>query len=65
MRHADKLGVRWVLILGEDELAAQAVTVRDMQARHDHLRAVSLGLSARELRDAVSSLQTPPLEGRA
>jgi histidyl-tRNA synthetase len=56
MRQADKLGVRWVLILGEDELAAEAVTVRDMEGRQDHPRAVSLGSSAAELRSALSSL---------
>jgi histidyl-tRNA synthetase len=65
MRQADKLGVRWVLILGEDELAAQKVTVRDMEGRQDHPRAVSLGASAAELRSAVSSLGvTAQTEGR-
>jgi len=62
MRQADKLGVRWVLILGEDELAAEAATVRDMEARRDHPRALSLALPAADLRDAVSSLGA--VEGR-
>ncbi len=33
MRHADKLGARYVVILGEDELAGGRVTVRDMAER--------------------------------
>ncbi len=31
MRYADKLGARFVLIVGEDELRENAVTIRDMQ----------------------------------
>jgi histidyl-tRNA synthetase len=32
MKRADKDGARWVLLLGEDELALKAVTIKDMAA---------------------------------
>ena len=35
MRHAAKLGARYVIILGEDELDTGTVTVRDMEAKRD------------------------------
>jgi histidyl-tRNA synthetase len=31
MRYADKLGARFVLILGDEELRENSVTIRDMQ----------------------------------
>jgi histidyl-tRNA synthetase len=64
MRRADKLGARWVLILGEDELAAGALTVRDMEKRTDYPRSVSTELSAPELRAAVAALAPSSLEQR-
>jgi histidyl-tRNA synthetase len=64
MRRADKLGARFVLILGEEELAEGALTVRDMQARLDRRRAVEIDASIDELRTAlvsggVSSVERP------
>ena len=42
MRRADKSGARYALIIGEDEMAKQRLTVRDMQARRDHPTSVDL-----------------------
>ncbi len=36
MRRADKLGARFAILLGDDELAAGRATVRDMGAQRDH-----------------------------
>jgi histidyl-tRNA synthetase len=60
MRHAAKLGARYVIILGEDELASGTVTVRDMAAKLDHPRAASLRATAPELRSALAA----PADGR-
>jgi histidyl-tRNA synthetase len=65
MRLADKLGVSYVLILGDDELAAQAFTVRDMSAKHDFPRAIDLSSSAAELRNALSHLAHEAVERSA
>ncbi|MGH7790401.1 MAG: His/Gly/Thr/Pro-type tRNA ligase C-terminal domain-containing protein, partial [Candidatus Binatia bacterium] len=54
MRHAAKLGARYVIIVGEDELASGTLTVRDMEARADRRGAASLGASAAELRAALA-----------
>ena len=55
MRHADKLGARYVIIVGEDELASGALTVRDMAAQRDLPRAVEPGaVGRRELRAALA-----------
>jgi len=56
MRLADKIGAPYVVILGEDELAAQALTVRDMMAKRDFARAVDLSSSAAQLRAALAQL---------
>jgi histidyl-tRNA synthetase len=32
LAHADKLGARFAVILGEDELASQSVTIKDLKA---------------------------------
>ncbi len=56
MRQADKHGGRYVIILGEDELASRALTVRDMEARRDHPRAIGFDLSVDELRAALQRL---------
>ncbi len=53
MRAADKSQAPFVLILGEDELAAGAATVRDMVAKQDYPRGVPLKSSAAELRAAL------------
>jgi len=56
MRLADKVGTPFVLILGEDELAAQALTVRDMVAKRDFPRALPLPCSASALAAALKRL---------
>jgi histidyl-tRNA synthetase len=56
MRLADKVGAPFVLILGEDELAVRALTVRDMVAKRDLPRAVDMGASGAELREALAHL---------
>ncbi|MEO8601431.1 MAG: histidine--tRNA ligase [bacterium] len=69
MRHAGKLGARYVIILGEDELAAGRVTVRDMAARQDLPRVAALDAGVAELRAALASAAAGPtgvaLEGHA
>lgn len=54
MRHAAKLGARYVIILGEDELASGTLTVRDMEAKLDRRRAASLRATASELRAVLA-----------
>ena len=56
MRRADRSGARYALIIGDDELAGQAATVRDMIAKRDHPRAVSLKASGAELRIRLGQL---------
>ena len=65
MRLADKMGVPYVLILGDDELAAQALTVRDMAAKRDFPRAIELSSSGNALRDALAQLAHHSVEQRA
>ena len=57
MRRADKLGVRYVLILGENELAAGKGTVRDMQAKQDRPTAIDLALPAQVMIEAIRNGQ--------
>jgi len=64
MRHAAKLGARYVIILGEDELASGTLTVRDMEAKLDRRQAASLRATADELRAALAT-PDPGLERRA
>jgi len=56
MRLANKVGAPFVFILGEDELAAGAATVRDMVAKRDFPRAVALGLPAEEVRATLGRI---------
>jgi histidyl-tRNA synthetase len=65
MRHAGKLGARWVLIIGADELASGTLSVRDMEARIDLSRAARLSASAAELRSALATGADAALERRA
>ena len=53
MRHAGKLGARYVVLLGEDELASGRMTVRDMAERRDLRQVAALDGSAEELRAAL------------
>lgn len=64
MRLADKVGTPYVLILGEDELAAQALTVRDMTAKRDFPRAIGLSCSTSALRQELVRLARTPVEQR-
>lgn len=65
MRLADRLGVPYVLIIGADELAANAVTVRDMAGKRNFPRAVSIPTTAADLRAALLRLSAePPVEQR-
>ena len=65
MRLADKAGAPYALILGEDELAAGALTVRDMLAKRDFPRAVAVAASGSALRETLAELSHQPLERRA
>jgi histidyl-tRNA synthetase len=56
MRLADKAGAPIVLIVGADELAAHALTVRDMVAKRDFPRAIDMTASAATLREALANL---------
>lgn len=56
MRQAARLGAPRVLIVGEDELQAGALTVRDMLAHRDHPRAVPMDLPPEPLRAALDAL---------
>jgi histidyl-tRNA synthetase len=56
MRYAGKVGVRYALILGENELAKQALMIRDMDGRRDYPDAVSLECSLSDLRRALANL---------
>lgn len=56
MRLADKLGTRYALLLGEEELAGGMLTVRDLTERRDHPHAVRLDCSVDELRSALRRL---------
>jgi histidyl-tRNA synthetase len=57
MRRADKLGARYVLILGDNEIAAGKGTVRDMQAKADRPLAVDLALPAQAMMQSIASTQ--------
>jgi histidyl-tRNA synthetase len=59
MRLADKLGVRYVVILGDDELHAGALTVRDMSAKRTFERALDPALDGEQLRAQLAQLDAP------
>ena len=65
MRLADRVGARYVCIVGEDELAARALSVRDMTAKRDFPRALDIGASASGVRAALAHLAHSPTEQRA
>lgn len=60
MRRADKLGARYVLILGDNELAAGQGTVRDMQAKTDHPLAIDLTLPAQAMIEEICNIRSQP-----
>jgi len=59
MREANRLGVRFTVIVGEEELARDAVTVRDMTSGHQHEVRVS------QLIDWIRSALATPSEALA
>jgi len=65
MRRADKLGGRYALILGDDELAADALSVRDLEARCDYPRAVRLEAPLAELRATLDEIKLTSAERHA
>ena len=56
MRRADKLGARWVVLLGDDELAAGRATLRDMRRQTDHRLALELDAPGGALATAIRDL---------
>lgn len=58
MRRAGKLGARFVLILGDDEMSSQEMTIRDMQERQDYKQAVSFRTSLADLRAILANRAT-------
>ena len=64
LRRADKLNTRYVLILGENELAAGKGTVRDMQAKIDQPMAVDLTLPAQAMLESIRNVSVQLLAER-
>jgi histidyl-tRNA synthetase len=60
MRRAGKLGARYVLILGENELVAGKGTVRDMQSKSDRPMAIDLTLPAPAMIEAIRNVSSQP-----
>lgn len=60
MRRADKLSVRHVLIMGENELQAGKGTIRDMQTKTDRSLAVDLSSSAQDLMNTIRDTSYQP-----
>jgi histidyl-tRNA synthetase len=56
MRRADRLGARFALLIGEEELRAGRATVRDMRRQVDHRLAIGLDGSGDELAGALRQL---------
>jgi histidyl-tRNA synthetase len=57
MRRADKLGARFAILIGDDEVAAGRATVRDLETKTDHRLALALDAGAEELATALQSLR--------
>jgi histidyl-tRNA synthetase len=49
LKHADKTAVRYVVIVGDDELASGRATVRDMAAHADYPGCFEIGAAANEI----------------
>jgi histidyl-tRNA synthetase len=60
LRHAERLGYRWVVIAGPDEAGRGQVTVKEMQARAGESAGSSGGEEARNLGEAVALEQLVP-----
>jgi histidyl-tRNA synthetase len=53
MRRADKLGARFAILLGDDELQAGRATVRDMRGQRDHRLALAIDATGAVLVEAL------------
>jgi histidyl-tRNA synthetase len=56
MRRADKLGARYAVLIGEDELGAGRATVRDLGRQADHRLAIALDAEGAAAADAIRRL---------
>ncbi len=56
MRRADKVGARYVLIIGEDELEAGRGTIRDMEQKKDYPCVLDLSLAPQDMLTQVYNL---------
>jgi len=56
MRRADKLGVRFALLVGDAEMEAGRATVRDMQRQADHPLAIGFGADGLTTAAAIRAL---------
>ena len=56
MRRADKMGARYAILLGDDELRAGRATLRDLRRQTDHRLAVALDASGPALATAIRDL---------
>ncbi len=63
MRRADKLGARFAILLGDDELAAGRATVRDLRAQRDHRLALAIDAAGAALMDGLQAIaaSAPPV----
>ena len=59
MRRADKLGARFAILLGDDELRAGRATVRDLRAQRNHPCAVPLDGDGAALAQTLRALGEP------
>ncbi len=58
MKRADKLGARFAVLVGEDELRDGRATVRDMRMQRDHRCVLAIGASGTDLRAALRALES-------
>jgi histidyl-tRNA synthetase len=65
MRRADKLGARYVVMLGEQEIGRGAVSVRDMAGKVDYPCAVALNAPADAFMAALRGLAAAPAQRSA
>lgn len=53
LKRADKISAGWAVLVGEDELAAGNVTVRNLIARSDHPACFALDATAEDIQSAL------------
>ncbi|MBI3766994.1 MAG: histidine--tRNA ligase [Deltaproteobacteria bacterium] len=63
MRRADKLGARFAILVGDDELAAGRATVRDLRAQRDHRLVLAIDAAGAALMDGLHAIaaSAPPV----